>query len=786
MTTATATTEDDTSSSSFQDALGILKRIPATLITIVVVLGVGISTQALWKSATEMGLTERWGFGLPAFQEGQWYTVFVGAAISPEPWMYALILATFAIGAGYLEYRFGAWRMLLAVIGTHIGAVLLVATMFWALSGVDVAWIQQLSKVRDVGLSNGGFGALGAASAAMAPLWRRRVRLIGSLYVIAMILYAGEIWDFTHAAALFIGLAIGPLVVGRPYEKIDWHLGRQEIRDLAGIIVAFGAVHHLLTRLWPGEGGILSFGVPEDTSEISLLTQLGFTIISLTLSYALHRGRRAARIIILIITIGGAALIAIGIPNLHPSQWLDLFLDLVLIAILFIWRRHFMVRGDRRTRRRTYRRILFLGLGVAAFNVVAIMALRNSFTPTPTLGTAIGESVLRIFGLSNGETEPTTTAARLLVSSIGVIWFIAVAIAFAAIMLNSRAAATDPTKKERFIQLQTDTTGMTDVGYMARWDGLAYWVSDAERVAIAFKQIGGTAIVLSDAVGRPEDVREDMHEFFDYCRSHGLRPTFFSVTAEFRDLLETFGYRSIQVAEDTVIRLPELEFKGKAWQDVRSAINRANREGVTMTAVRMHDAPRGLKDQLGTIAAQWVGDKSLPEMGFTLGGLKEADDPNVVMHLAVHEDGTVHGMTSWMPVYRDGDVVGWTIDIMQRRLDDGVMSGVMEFLIAQTAMEFKEQGYEFISLSCAPLSYSAETGSPLERMLDILADKMEPYYGFTSLERFKAKFKPQHVPMYLAYEDEAQLPGISVAILRAYLPDAKATDLIRAAVQKDD
>ena len=51
------------------------------------------------------------------------------------------------------------------------------------------------------------------------------------------------------------------------------------------------------------------------------------------------------------------------------------------------------------------------------------------------------------------------------------------------------------------------------------------------------------------------------------------------------------------------------------------------------------------------ICEQWVGDKGLPEMGFTLGGVEEALDPEVVVGLAVDADRTVHGVTSWMPVY---------------------------------------------------------------------------------------------------------------------------------------
>ncbi len=45
-------------------------------------------------------------------------------------------------------------------------------------------------------------------------------------------------------------------------------------------------------------------------------------------------------------------------------------------------------------------------------------------------------------------------------------------------------------------------------------------------------------------------------------------------------------------------------------------------------------------------------------MGFTLGTLTEVDDPQVRCLLALNAAGTVHGVTSWLPVYCHGAVVG--------------------------------------------------------------------------------------------------------------------------------
>ncbi|WP_062517528.1 bifunctional lysylphosphatidylglycerol flippase/synthetase MprF [Demequina gelatinilytica] len=778
----TAVAPDPESMSNAARALAFARRVPGTIAVTAIILAVGALTGALWTSAESNGLVDRWGWGVDEFAEGRWLNLLAGAAIAPEPWMYGLILVVFCVGGGYLELHYGTLRMLLAVLGTHVVAVLATAGLLLVLGAAGVDWAEELAHVPDVGFSNGGFGALGAATAGFPLLWRRRVRLVVSLYCIAMILYAAEIWDFTHATAFLTGVLIGPWVVGRARESVDWRFGTQEVRDAAAIVLAFGSLHQLLTRIWPGSGGILDFGGSTDDATITTLGLVGSAVVSLAFAYALHKGRRGAWWVILVLA--SLALVGGFFVEPTPSVMLDLLLDAALVVLLLVWRRCFAVKASKASRRRVWRRGLLTLAGLMTFTVVAILTLGDQVSPSPTLGRAVGEAAARVLGGTTG-LEGTTDLARTLLSAIGIVWFIAFAIFLASLLLASRQHSTESAVRDRYIALQRDTPAMTSIGYMTRWDGIDHWISDDGRGGVGFKQVGSTVIVLSDPVG-DAGVAATHAELADYCRSRGWRLAYFAVSEDARTTLEGAGWKGIQVAEDTVVHLPELAFTGKAWQDVRSAINRAKREGVTMRTVRFADAPRGMKDQLEAISAQWAGDKSLPEMGFTLGDLHEADDPNVEMHVAVDADGTVHGMTSWLPVYRDGDVVGWTIDIMKRRLDDGVMSGVMEFLIAQSAVEFKEAGYEFISLSAAPLSYSGEVEGTIERLLDVLADKMEPYYGFTSLERFKAKFKPEHRPLFLMYPDEAQLPAIAAAILRAYLPDATAADMVRAAVTRPD
>ncbi|WP_242616323.1 bifunctional lysylphosphatidylglycerol flippase/synthetase MprF [Microterricola gilva] len=324
------------------------------------------------------------------------------------------------------------------------------------------------------------------------------------------------------------------------------------------------------------------------------------------------------------------------------------------------------------------------------------------------------------------------------------------------------------------------------ISWMSTWGGNEYFFSRpapdaAADAVVAYQRHAGVAIALGDPIATPARLATVVHEFAATAQHSGLTPCAFSVSAAVAHGAPE-GWRSLQVAEDTLIDLPAMEMRGKRWQNVRAALNRAEREGISFRLCRLTDEPWAVLAQVRAISEQWVGDKGLPEMKFTLGGVDDALDPEVLVGIAVDADGSIHGVTSWLPVYGPGGTVtGWTLDLMRRR--DGGFGPVMEFLIASSALAFKEQGALVASLSGAPLVNSAagEQG-PIERVLDVIATTLEPLYGFHSLHQFKAKFNPRPEPLYLLYRDEADLPRIGIALTKAYLPDASLRDLVRSAV----
>ena len=225
-----------------------------------------------------------------------------------------------------------------------------------------------------------------------------------------------------------------------------------------------------------------------------------------------------------------------------------------------------------------------------------------------------------------------------------------------------------------------------------------------------------------------------------------------------------------------MLNIAAMTFKGKEWQNVRTAMNRADKLGIQDHWSSYLAMPVGMRAQLAAISEEWVSNKSLPEMGFTLGGLDELKDEQVLCCVAVDKDGLVHGVTSWLPVFTDQRITGWTLDFMRRRTDG--FKGVMEFLIASAANHFKQE-VPMISLSGSPLSNTMDEAagselSAIEKILDWLGNVLEPMYGFKSLAAFKSRFQPEHRTLYMYYQDPLALPAIGLAITAAYLPGLSA------------
>jgi hypothetical protein len=685
------------------------RRIPFTLAVVALMLVAGVATEALWSPLAGSPWWGRVAYGLPALEAHRWWTPLTGPFFASTPLQYVPVAGGFLVLVGFAELLLRTRRTVLVTVVAQLAGVLGTAAVLWATRGHGWPWADRTSVVLDVGFSAGALGVAAAATAVLVTPWRGRLRVALLTYGVVFFVYVGVLWDLEHLLAIALGLALGPLLVGRRINLRARSLSRHEYRLLVSGTFVVSALAALASSL-SSSGGPLTVGL--DDTETSLTSGFVFFVIWLLVANGLRKGRRrawrfavgltAASLLILVAL--GVGLAVQGEPG-WPLVTYTALITVAQMAVLVTGRRAFRNPSRRRARR---------------------MAGSLHF--------------------SHGEDE------------------------------RSRATA-----------LLQQTGTVNHMAWMTTWpENKWFFAGDGPGGFVAYRIHAGVAIGLCDPVAKTAAQRSELLGTFAYrVQSAGLLPCLFSVTQETADHAAGRRWRTVQVAEEAVIDLTSLKFTGKAWQDVRTALNQAGKQGLTHRMVPLARQPRGVQVQVRAISEQWVGDKGLPEMGFTLGGLDEAMDPEVRVGLAIDGDGTVHGVTSWMPAYGpDGSPHGWTLDVM-RRLPDGFRY-TMEFLIASACLTFKEEDAEFVSLSGVPLARAGAGAADVDRgvldaFLDTLGARLEPYYGFRSLQAFKSKFQPTHAPLYLVFPDEGALPRIGLALSRAYLPEAGVRDLLSIA-----
>ena len=805
-------------------ARGLLRRSPATFCYLAALWVAGLVTGSIAHGPPRW-LAGYVSAGLPAFLRGYWWS-----PLSTGLWASGLdgYLVTTVLGLVILasaERRMGITRTFSTLLVSQAAGLLLAAGLIKQAQLAHEPGLGAMAGETAVGALPGLLGVGFALSCTLTPLWRRRLRLLLTTGITISVMYIGHLEQVALACGAAAGLAAMALTDGRAWPWAGPRGSRHEARVLVGVLVAGPALGGILAALAASAHGPMSLssllfaaqgrslrGQQLYAPWTGVPVQAGPALLLLLCAFGLRRGRRDAwwlAVIINLTVLAVSVWVAYAVGSGHSTRIARLdswartipaareaaVLSVTTLIVLLATRRRFDQTADgRAVRKLTATLATALGVSLCAFLLLGYL-LQDRSGPRPELDGPARDLPMRFLAcmLFSDRFLPAGLVGRLLYGSVFLLLWIVALAAVTAFFLHTGTdsdADADVAGRARAIL----TRGGSTLSYMSTWPGNAYWISQDGRAAIAYRAVAGVALTVGDPYGDPAAVDSAISEFVSFCEHRGLQPCLYSVTAHARAVTQRLGWRSVQIAEDTVLPLGQLQFAGKKWQAVRAALNKAAREGITAEWWSYQEMPHELQDQVRQISGKWVADKGLPEMNFMLGGLDELNDPDIRCLVAVDADRKLHAITSWLPVYRSGRPAGWTLDLM-RRNTGGTVRGVMEFLIATAALTFQEEGARFVSLSGAPLAGldrgdggdgdgggdGGRVGQPwaLQRALDMIADTMEPAYGFQSLRQFKDKFQPVYQPLYLAYPDPAALGPIAIAIGSIYLPNPMSRQGLR-------
>lgn len=750
----------------------LIRRIPFTLLLTGGILVTTAATGTLIHPISPVQLRE-WGFG--GFHPA-WLRLFLAPLQILRPVMALSLIPTVLVFVGMCEWRLRTRRTIFVYIVAHVIGYVGDAGLLRGLADLGSHWASALVAQRDVGASNGAMGALGALLVFLPRTTRRVGIALVTVYLVVAFAGDAHIWDVSHLISFVTGILLGAVLYWRdervwPRLEHDLHLDRIERRRIAAwITLAIGIVDVLTPFAVPDHPGFARIAaiLPIDDPHWPrhLLLALGATLIMV--SPALGRGRRSAWMLSLILLV-----VSTLVQWRSGQPGVEHVLSIMLIGALLVWRREFRAPGDPPTVRAGLRGLVAAAVVLVLYAALGYLILREHFMPRLSISSAATETVSRLLFSPDTAHALPRGAARWFLASIPLVGWGGFGLAFARLMRGAIAPARTVADAQRARSI-LERHGRSGTSYMTLWPGNSlFFASDGY---VAYRVNDHTAVVLGDPVASPDHVRDVMTAFTAFADSHGWNPVFFSATNSLRSVYESLGFRTLQVGEDAWIPLSSLAFSGKEWQDVRTALNRARRDGLRFIMMSGGEIPSEIRSQLDEVGREWVAGKELPEIGFTVGRTEDVDDPNVEVAVAIDADGVVQAFADWLPVYARN---AWVLDLMRRR--ESAMPGAMEFLIASSLLTFREHGYDAASLAVAPLAdIDRDEDAPiLLRVLGRIYDRTNSYYHFKSLFAFKSKFKPVWEPVYLAHRDLAGVPGVTMAILRCYAPRVDAAMMAR-------
>ncbi|PPF87728.1 hypothetical protein C5B96_03870 [Subtercola sp. Z020] len=762
-----------------------------------------------------------------------WFAGLTSVLFAARALHIVVLLPIILIVLGTAERLLGTWRSVLvyltvAIVGNALGL---------ALQGLGI-WLNVIAaeEVRSHATIDPLIPVVGtilAASAFAGPLLRRRIRVLGFAALLMFVLYSGMPSDLYRLLAAVVGLLFGMLLHRRRSGRSPLRVTRsshRELRALIAALVAITAIGPLITIISPnGFGPLQPLGLlfrdtlsnPGDiaaacaSGEYSdvcseavaaarldgvgpVLVTLLPLVVLLVSALGIVRGRRVALWLAVAVNLFFAVL-GVVYYGVFPSIGTDTFFDLsngqfdqysvsvvisivlplVIAGLLVGSIRIFPTEFSAGATPRFFGAVAAALLAVSALYLSVAWALRFDFSPAVTLGDLVVDLPERFMpvgflSLERADVFPSSDATRVLYEWVGpVFWLIVVVAALLSITRLTVGSEANASSRIRSL-LHNGVTG--SLSWMATWSGHHYWFAGPERdaPAVAYRVINGVAIATGEPLCPPDARAGAIAAFTTFCTDHGWTPVFYAVSADLAPAFRGMHWSLMQIAEETVVDARTFSLEGKKMQGIRTSINKAVKLGIAAEWTSFAALTASQVAQVRDISEAWVAEKNLPEMGFTLGGLDELTDADVRLMLAIDTEGAVLGVTSWLPSYEGGEVVGWTLDFMRRRADS--VNGVMEFLIAETILRAKQAGLQFISLSAAPLAQGegGGAGGGGQALLSVLGRALEPVYGFQSLLSFKQKFRPASVPLYLAYADPLTLPVVGVSLARAYVPTFSA------------
>ena len=490
---------------------------------------------------------------------------------------------------------------------------------------------------------------------------------------------------------------------------------------------------------------------------------LGFALVYAALGLA--RGRRRA---------WQLALALLGVSTaLHLLHRFGLGAAVTgaLTVALVALRHEFTRPGDPQARPRVLLRLLASAVAIFGYGIAAIWVNRLMADQAYTTGFAVRETARSLAGLElRGASHFTGTFGEWFPGSMLVLGVAAAAVLLRAWLAPWRYRLSQEAHERELARALVAGWGVDTLAPFVLRADKSYFFSANERAFLAYRVVGGVAIVSGDPIGPREEFPALVDRFIAFAHARDWRLAILGVSESCLGLYRERGLHALYHGDEAIVDVPAFTLDGRSIRKVRQSVHRLERAGYTAEVVEPGAVGPGLRAELEAIAQAWRGDA--PERGFTMAcdalfalgeavfviGRSPDGVPRGFLHFAYSDWGRALSLSS-MPRLRD------------------TPNGFNEWLVCESIAWARAHGVRRVSLNFAPfaalLSPEAELNS-LQKAERRALLALKGRFQLDNLLLFNRKFMPGWERRFVVYEHRRDLPRVGVAALaaEAYLPFA--------------
>ena len=274
---------------------------------------------------------------------------------------------------------------------------------------------------------------------------------------------------------------------------------------------------------------------------------------------------------------------------------------------------------------------------------------------------------------------------------------------------------------------------------------------------LAYRVRGRRWIAMGEPAGLKSERLDLLWAFAELADSYGGAPVFYSVGEALLADLATMGLAVRKVGETAVVPVAAFSLEGKPKQNLRTAVNRAEREGASFEVLPVGSAT-AIADELKAVSDAWLDEHNGSEKAFSLGRFDAAyldlTPLAVVRQTPTGEDGQATGEARIVAFANllpgAGEPRDVAIDLM-RHLPDAP-PGVMDYLFIRAIQWAGQEGFDGFDLGMAPLAGldDRRLAPVFARVGALVFEEGGALYGFQGLRAYKSKFAPEWRSRFIA------------------------------------